>query len=121
MNENKPTEAQIQKVVGIINSVKDSVLSGWQKASQLTGKSDFLAVIEPGDKDVSILVLPREAGLAFLDEHGCDTKHPSLERLTEPARGHTLDAHAIWVVVLCDGTTHVTKLVHQPMSQAGSA
>jgi hypothetical protein len=121
MTEVQVSEEQIKKVVAIIDGVKESILAGWQKASQVTGKTDLIAVIEPGENDVSILILPRTSGLALLEEKGCDTKHPSLERLTEAARGLTLEANAIWVVVLYDGHTHLTKMVHQPMSHGGSA
>lgn len=120
-NGTNVTDAEIQKVLSIIGKTKEAIMAGWQKAVKLTGKTDLLAVVEPDQDDVSILILPREAGLTLLDEKGCDTKHPSLERLTEAARGLTPESTALWVVVLFDGKTHLTKMVNQPMSQGGSA
>ena len=121
MSEEKATEEQIRRVVGIIDGIKDSILAGWQKTVSVTGKTDIMAVVEPQENETSILILPRDTGLLFLEERGCDTKHPSLGRLAEAARGLTQEAQAIWVVVLYDGNTHLTKMVNQPMSRGGSA
>jgi hypothetical protein len=120
---NLPPEVQevADKVVKIVGASQDAVLSGWQKMAKLTNKTDFLAVLEPSEKDTSILILTRESGLMLLGEKGFDVGVEHLQMLQEPATGLTPESKAIWVVVLFDQRTHVTKLIHQPMANAGSA
>jgi len=122
MNTLSPEVQEIsKKVVKIVGDAQDAVLSGWQKMKKLTDKTDFLALLEPSEKDTSILILTRESGLALLAEKGADLKHEGLQVLQEAATGLTPESTAIWVVVLFDNRTHVTKLVHQPMAHGGSA
>jgi hypothetical protein len=122
MNNLTPEEQERnQKVIGIVSSAKDAVLAGWQKMAKLTTTTDFLAILEPGEQDTSILILTRESGLAMLAEKGCDIAHPSLKVLEEAATGLSPTSSALWIVVLFDGRTHVSKMVHQPMPHAGSA
>lgn len=105
----------------IIEKNQDAIASGWAKIGSLTGKTDFIAVIEPSLQETSIIVLPRESGLALLSVKGCDITHPSMERLTEPATGLTKEAKAIWIVVLFENQAHIAKIVHQHMARGGSA
>ena len=121
MNNPSIAEDIAKRVVAIVSSAQDSILSGWQKMSNLNDNTDLLAIVEPGDTDTSILIMKRDSGLTALVDKGVDIEHKNLQMLREPATGATLESSAIWVVVLYDKRTHVTKLVHQPMSQAGSA
>ena len=121
MSTDQASEEVKQKVIGVIGGAKDSILSAWQKMVKLTSKSDFLAVLEPSEKDTSILVMPRVSALAFLGEKGCQLEHESMQMLQNPAVGLGQESTAIWIVVLLDGRPHITKMAYQPMSAGGSA
>jgi hypothetical protein len=109
----------MKAVTGIVTECQASIISGWKKMSELSGKNDFLVVLEPGEKETSNTILSRESGLLYLEERGVD---PSIvDALREPAQGLTPESSAIWVVVIFENQAHVTKLVHQPMSNAGTA
>jgi hypothetical protein len=120
---NIPPEFQevATKVVEIVDSSKEAIFSGWKKIGDLSHQTDFIALLEPTDKDVSVLIMPRVAGLSMLGDRGFPVEHENLRMLHEAATGLTPESTAIWVVVLLDNKTHVTKLVNQPMSRAGSA
>ncbi len=111
----------MKSIQDIIRSAQEPISSSWTKIGQITGQMDFLAVIEPGEQETSIVVLTRESGLKFLTDRGCDITHPSMAMLAEPATGLTKESRAIWVVVLADGQAHIAKIVQQLMAQGGSA
>jgi hypothetical protein len=113
--------SNMKRVFDIITGSKEAIFSAWRKAKEVTSKSDLLAIVQENEKDVSITVLPRETGLVFLNEQGCDTQHPNLRMLNEAATGLTPNAPALWVVVRFDDFVHVAKIADQPMSSGGSA
>jgi len=116
-----PLDPTAQKAMAVVAESRDAIFASWRKARTITGKTDLIAIVEPLEKEISILILPRITGLSYLSERGCDTTHPSLERLTEAASGMTPEATAIWVVVHLDEKITVAKMVNQPMTQGGSA
>ena len=107
------------EVTEIVNGCKDSIISGWKKLEDLTKQKDFLALLEPTEKAVSVTILPRESGLSVLSEKGFSMEREKM--FHEAATGHTMESTAIWIVLVFDNKPYVTKMVRQPMSHAGSA
>ena len=104
---------QIEK---IINGVRDTVLSSWNKAIEKTKQDDFMALVEEDKNETTILVMMRSTGLALLKERGIDTEIPALTRMKNPATGPTPESTAIWVVVFHDNVCHVAKMIQVPVN-----
>src|SRR5580704_102409 len=94
-----PSDSFMEKATQMVAESKDVILQAWKSAQRVTGQNDFLAIVENGLRDVSVMIMPRETGITFLNEQGYDTSNPVLSRIVEPATGLTQDSQALWVVV----------------------
>jgi hypothetical protein len=108
-----------EEIANVINGFREPIMSAWTKAANMTGKSDFMAIVETG-KESSILVMSRSTGLEYLKEKGVDTEIPALVRMKNPAVGMITGSTAIWVVLFHDGVCHVAQIVQMPMNAGGT-
>ncbi len=115
------TDPHARQAMEVIEGSKGAIMSAWEKIRNLGGKTDLLAIVDPGEEKTAVLVIGRESGLQFLTDNGCDLTHPSLEKLQHPARGTTPESSAIWVVVRLNDKITVGMMINQPMSQGGIA
>lgn len=117
-------EQDAQKILVLVASSRDSVLSAWSRAAKVSRSKDFLALVEDAGTDCSSVICgPRVSMLALMAAKGLDVNQESINLLREPAKSDIPNASCIWVVLRLGDMAHVAKIIQEPviMSQGGQA
>jgi hypothetical protein len=75
-----------EQMLAVVNANLLTIRSGWDKACKASGHTDFIALVEPGLMNTSVLIMSRGTGLTFLEQEW-NVDPEDLKPMSQPATG----------------------------------